>query len=106
MGLHKHHHAKVRERGFSDDLIAKLATEDATRSVFRLGASPVNANTQPLPSLIIDYTPVVLDPVLNLDTVNGDPDLNFASVIGSAPFSATRTVRDWPSIPTRSTTST
>ena len=35
MSLHKHHHAKVRERGFSDEHIAKLASQNGHAPVLQ-----------------------------------------------------------------------
>ena len=77
--------------GGSLNLLAKLATEDANRSVFRFAPQDYTANAAYRPTLSIEYTPG--DPQLSQDLVGGDPDLDFGVLSGEPPASATRTLR-------------
>lgn len=95
----------VAANGGSLYLLAKLATENTNRSVFRIAAKE-NVNSSRRPVLRIDYTPAPVDPTLAVDPASPDPDFHFGSIAGNPPFTATRTVRLHNEGPTQSITIT
>jgi hypothetical protein len=72
-------------------LIAKLRTEDAIRSVFRI-TSKENSTTAHRPALVIEYEPITHDPTLLVDASGGDPDLHFGILSGDLPVTASRSL--------------
>ncbi len=79
-------------RGGTLPLLGKLQNEDANRSVFRI-ASANHSNPSYRPVLTIEYQAFVSDPNLSQDILSGDPDLQFGTITGDPPASATRTLR-------------